>query len=91
MQETPITKHQFSSLILQAFLSVLLGGFLLVFVIGLGIIGIQLIYAGRIFPGVWVGQVNIGEKSVDQALFSLIDAVNYPQTGSLRLQFQASI
>jgi len=88
MQETPVDKHQFSTLILQAFLSVLLGGFLLVFVIGLAIIGIQLVYAGRIFPGVQVGQVNIGGMSVDQALLSLIDAVTYPQTGSLHLQYQ---
>ena len=91
MQETPVDKHQFSTLILQAFLSVLLGGFLLVFVIGLAIIGIQLVYAGRIFPGVQVGQVNIGGKSVDQALLSLIDAVTYPQTGSLHLQYQTGL
>ena len=88
MKETPVDKNQFSTFILQAFLSVLLGGFLLISVIGLAIIVIQLVYAGNIFPDVQVGQVNIGGMSVDQALLSLKDAVTYPQTGSLHLQYQ---
>ena len=88
MQEAPVNKLQFSSLILQAFLSILLAGFLLTLLTGLAILGIQLVYAGRIFPGVQVGQVNIGGMPVDQALPLLQNTITYPQTGSLHLQYQ---
>jgi vancomycin resistance protein YoaR len=91
MQETRDTKNLFSPLIWQAFFSILFGGFLLVLVIGLAMIGIQLVYAGRIFPAVQVGQVNIGGMSVDQALLLLQNTITYPQTGSLNLQYQTSI
>ena len=88
MQVTPVNQHQFFSLIRQALFSILLGGFLFVSVFSLAMIGIQLVYAGRIFPDVQVGQVNIGMMSVDQALLLLQNTITYPQTGSLHLQYQ---
>jgi vancomycin resistance protein YoaR len=91
MQETSSNNFQLSSSIRQAFFAILLGGFLFVLILSLTMIGIQILYAGRIFPGVQVGQVNIGRLSTNQALLQLGNLITYPQTGKLIFQYQSNI
>ncbi len=91
MQELSSKKIQPSSLVWQAFFAVLLGGFFLVLILSLAMIGVQFIYAGRIFPGVQVGQVNIGGMSTNQALLQLGNLITYPQTGKIIFQYQTKL
>jgi vancomycin resistance protein YoaR len=79
-----------SKLFRQAFMAIILGGFLFAFAIGLAVFGIQITHAGRIFPGVQIGQVDLGGKPVNQALLALADAATIPLNANLQLQFHSN-
>jgi hypothetical protein len=91
MQETSGNNLQLSSSIKQAFFAILLGGCLFVLILSLTMIGIQILYAGRIVPGVQVGLINIGGMSTNQALLQLGYLITYPQTGKLIFQYQTNL
>lgn len=48
----------------------------------------QTLYSGKIYPGVTVGDIDIGGKQVEQALLIFSGGLEYPQTSSLKFQFQ---
>lgn len=81
----------FLSLVRQAVLSLLIGGLLFSAVLSVTFIGLQVIYAGRIFPGVQVGQLDLGGQLVSQAMLSLTQGEVIGRLSSIQLQFQGKI
>jgi vancomycin resistance protein YoaR len=81
----------FSHFVRQAVLAILAGGLFFLLVSGLSILGFEILYAGRIFPGVHIGQIDLGGMNVNQALLALADAGTYPQSARIQLQFQSHI
>jgi vancomycin resistance protein YoaR len=65
-------------------LAVFLGGLLLYLgMASFWVIGYQLVYAGRIFPGVSVGGVDLSGMARDQAALKLSETLSYPVTGKV--------
>ena len=65
-------------------IAVLLGGLLLFFAITITwTLGYQLIYAGRIFPGVSVGGVDLSGLSPNDAALKLSQTLSYPINGKV--------
>lgn len=65
-------------------LAILLGGFLLFFsATFLWLVGYQLAYAGRVFPGVSVAGVDLSGLPPDQAALKLSQTLSYPITGKI--------
>lgn len=77
----PVSRQKFS--IDQAFLSLLIG--LLIFFASLFIfiIGTQIWYAGRIFPGVRVAGVDVGGISPQEATQRIATSVSFPDQGKI--------
>ncbi len=65
-------------------LAVLIGG-LLIFLGGIivWVLGYQLVYAGRIFPGVTVAGVDVSGMAPDEAALKLSEALSYPISGKV--------
>ena len=65
-------------------LAVIMGGSLLFFAIIITwTVGYQLIYAGRIFPGVSVAGVNLSGLARNDAVLKLSQTLSYPNTGKV--------
>ncbi len=70
-------------------LAALIGGFLLFFAITITwTLGYQLLYAGRIFPGVSVAGVDVSGLSINDAALKLSQTLSFPNTG--KILFRAS-
>ncbi len=66
----------------------ILTGFLgFILLIALGIITYQLLYAGRIFPGVSIEGFNMGGLYPSQVSKTLGENITYPQTGKVTLSY----
>jgi hypothetical protein len=66
----------------------LTGGFLLfLLVIGLGTVGFRTVYQGRIFPGIYLGWVNLSGQSPTDAAEMLTNEYTYPIQGQITLQY----
>ena len=72
----------------QAILSLILGGFLFVLIIGLFSVFVQVWFAGRIFPGIQVNQIDLGGLSMDAALQKVRFADTYANSATLKFKFQ---
>lgn len=72
----------------KAVAAILIGGFLFAASLALFFIGLQTLYKGRIFPGVSIGEIDLGGKQVDQALLILLSGMDYFEANSLVFQFQ---
>ena len=80
MNTTFITRRDLPKQII----AVLLGGLLLFFAITITwTLGYQLIYAGRIFPGVSVGGVDLSGLSPNDAALKLSQTLSYPINGKV--------
>ena len=65
-------------------LAVLVGGFVLFFAITITwTLGYQLIYAGRIFPGISVAGVDLSGLSRNEAVLKLSQTLSYSNTGKI--------
>ncbi|HNB37297.1 MAG TPA: hypothetical protein PK414_13815, partial [Anaerolineales bacterium] len=65
-------------------LAVLAGGFaLFIGTVLIWVIGYQMIYAGRIFPGVSVAGVDLSGLSPNEAVLKLDQTLSYPKTGKV--------
>ena len=82
--------RQQSSLVEEVLLSLLAG--LIFFFLALGVItiGNQVWYAGRIFPGVSVGGVDVGGLSQADAAVKIAQSISYPQNGHILIHEQQS-
>jgi vancomycin resistance protein YoaR len=80
----------FSSLIKKALLAIALGvsGFLIFSTFF--VVGVEVLFAGRIFPGVEVNGVDIGGLSIPDALNKLNSLITYPQTAKIELLYQGN-
>ena len=68
-------------------ISALLGGLVIFFLtLGAGSAAFQLVYQGKIFPGLNVGWVDVGGKTPQQAVNALAQNYRYPEQGTLVLQ-----
>ena len=80
MNTTFITRRD----LLRQIIAVLLGGLLLFFAITITwTLGYQLIYAGRIFPGVSVAGVDLSGLSPNDAALKLSQTLSYPINGKI--------
>ena len=77
-----------SKLLRQAMLAIIGGMILFTVMTSLVWIGLQTLYAGRIYPGVEIDGIKLGGVEVNQALLKLVDASGPAQHSSLQLQFQ---
>ena len=69
---------------LEQILAALIGGLVLFLgVIVIWVIGYQLVYAGRIFPGVTVAGVDVSGMPPDQAALKLSETLSYPISGKV--------
>lgn len=65
-------------------LATLMGGFTtFIFFVIVWVLGYQLIYAGKIFPGVSVGGVDVSGLSPNEAALKLSQTLSYPITGKI--------
>lgn len=77
-QRKPLLEHILLSLIL---------GFVTFFLIGgLFMIGFEVVYAGRIFPGVTMAGVELGGLTPAQAAEKIDQEITFPKTGRILLQ-----
>lgn len=77
--------HRYS--LLQQFFAALLAGVALFFMaVILWTVGFQLMYAGRIFPGVSVAGVDLSGLTPSDAALKLNQALSYPYTGKIVLR-----
>ena len=80
MTTTLVSRRDLSKQILAA----LIGGLLLFFAITITwTLGYQLLYAGRIFPGVSVAGVDVSGLSPNDAAFKLSQTLSFPNTGKI--------
>lgn len=82
--------RQQSHLVEQVFLSLLAGFIFFFLALGALTIGNQVWYAGRIFPGVSVGGVDVGGLSQADAAVKIARSISYPQNGHILIREQQS-
>ncbi len=74
------------SIVEQALIALILGVALFMALTAAFIVGAQIWFAGRIFPGVSVGGIAVGGLTPAAATAAIQNAVTYPQTGQILLQ-----
>jgi len=52
------------------------------------IVGFQLLFLGRVFPGVYVGQTELSSMGREAASELLAEQITYPQTGTIVVSYQ---
>lgn len=70
----------------QAVLSLLIGVLIFGLSVVVFVIGIQIWYAGRIFPGVKVAGVDVSGLSPQEAAQTITEGISYPQQGKIILR-----
>ena len=81
------TKPGFPKILIKI-IAALSGGILLfVFVVGLSTLGFRAIYDGRIFPGIYLGPVNLSGQVPTDAAELLRGKYSYPEEGRINLQY----
>ena len=74
--------------ILIKVVAALAGGItLFVLVIGLATLGFRAVYSGRVFPGVYLGWVNLSGQTPTDAVELIRDEFAYPDQGQITLQY----
>ncbi len=63
------------------------GTVLFVLVIGLATAGFRSIYKGRIFPGIYLGWVNLSGQTPEDAARLISDEFGYTAEGQITLQY----
>jgi vancomycin resistance protein YoaR len=77
-------RRELNAQLLKQFLAILAGGFILYVALLLTwIIGYQLLYAGRIFPGVYVAGVDLSGLAPNAAALKLSQTLSYPISGKV--------
>lgn len=56
-------------------------------VLGLGTLGFRAVYQGRIFPGVYLGWINLSGQTPTDAAELLAEEIIYPEEGEINLQY----
>src|SRR5512140_2875082 len=70
--------------LLAQVLAAVVGGLLLFFgLVVFWVLGYQLVYAGRVFPGVTVAGVDVSGLAPDEAALKLSEALSYPISGKV--------
>ena len=79
-----ISTLEFSRNLPKQILAALIGGLLLFFAITITwTLGYQLLFAGRIFPGVSVAGVDVSGLAPDDAALKLSQTLSFPNTGKI--------
>lgn len=87
----PITNYLFRPSTVEQVIIALLTGILLA-VCGalILLVGFQLLYAGRIYPGVSVAGISLGGLTPEAASEKLLTEITYPQSGQILFQDAAA-
>ncbi len=88
MANEPPELNSLKSMLIQTTLAALLGMTIFIILSGIFIVGIEIAYAGRIFPGVLISGVDISGLSLPDALTKISSAVSYPRTAEIQLQYK---
>ncbi len=87
---TTLSPDRTTALLVQALMALFIG-LALFFAAGASyVIGVQFWYAGRIFPGVSVGGVELGGLSQQEAAVKIFQSITYPQTGKILFEYEQS-
>ncbi len=91
MMNKPITNYLFRPSTVEQVIIALLTGILLA-VCGalILLVGFQLLYAGRIYPGVSVAGISLGGLTPEAASEKLLTEITYPQSGQILFQDAAA-
>lgn len=80
-------KLEFSGTV-QKFVLALMGGIaLFVLVLSLGTMSFRGVYRGRIFPGIYLGWINLSGQTPTDAAGLLAEDISYSETGEITLQY----
>ena len=81
-------KPQYSQILLKIGISLAGGLLLFALVIGLATLSFRAVYQGRVFPGVYLGWINLSGQTPADASELLRDEFRYPEEGEIRLQYE---
>ncbi len=89
MQTTSVrtTRVRKASLTEQLLFALLIGIFLFFLTAGASLIGFELAYAGKIYPGISVSEVSLSGLTPAQAAARLTEQFTFPQQGRIILQY----
>jgi vancomycin resistance protein YoaR len=87
MSFVSVPRPQRSPIFLQV-LAAILGG-LVLFLLGAAAVtnGYQLLFSGRVFPGVWMAGVDLSSLTPEQASMSLNQHISYPSSGRIVFRY----
>lgn len=80
----PVSPPRYS--LVQALLSLLIGMMIFGASLVAFVVGTQVWYAGRIYPGVRIAGIDVGGLSMEEAAQKVAAGVNYPQQGKILLR-----
>jgi vancomycin resistance protein YoaR len=87
-KETSMKKNTDLAKTLIKISAALAGGIILfALVIGLATVGFRSIYSGRIFPGIYLGWVNLSGQTPEDAAKLIRDEFGYAENGQITLQY----
>ncbi|NQS92240.1 MAG: hypothetical protein HQ574_07490, partial [Chloroflexi bacterium] len=78
---------QLSKVLLKIAVAVAGGAIIFSIVIGLATFGFRAIYSGRIFPGIYLGWVNLSGQTPTDAVELMRENFNFPEEGEIILQY----
>mgnify|MGYP000147395128 CR=1 FL=1 len=88
MSTLTLPAYRIRYLVFQAFSAALIGVFLFLLSAFAILVGFEIWYAGRIYPGVLVGGVPVGGLTPQEAASKISQSYDYPHSGKIVLQYQ---
>jgi len=80
-------KLEFSGTVQKIVLALAGGIALFVLVLSVGTMSFRGVYRGRIFPGIYLGWINLSGQTPTDAAGLLAEDISYPETGEITLQY----
>jgi len=80
-------KLEFSGIVQKIVLALAGGIALFVLVLSVGTMSFRGVYRGRIFPGIYLGWINLSGQTPTDAAGLLAEDISYPETGEITLQY----
>jgi vancomycin resistance protein YoaR len=79
--------QKYKTLLIRIIAALVAGTTLFFLVIGLATLGFRSIYSGRIFPGVYLGWVNLSGQTPTDAAYLIQNEFVYPDQGQITLEY----
>jgi vancomycin resistance protein YoaR len=87
----PATSTSIAHRLLALIPRVMLGLFVVVFLLAIGLFAFRAVYADRIYPAVVVGDVNVGGLTPAQATLALEERANTLEQGTIMFSYQGQV